>query len=166
MVAGSPSGCEEAEPARGKTLGVVGTRVGAARLAPCDGSKYLLAASHALARPCPPFPCWCQPSQDGNCQRRAALSRNHLQLKLCQKNFHLSAGKNNAGWPAGHSGGVPTAPTRCHLAAWGQQRDSPEVEVKPAFPWGTSPEGSKTSALKFVTFPQIRKVPIQWIFCF
>jgi len=30
--------------------------------------------------------------------------------------------------------------------------DSPEVEVKPAFPWGTSPE----PALKFVTFPQMQ----------
>lgn len=39
---------------------------------------------------------------------------------------------------------VPMALTCCHLAAWGQQRDSPEMEVKPAFPWGTSPEGSKT----------------------
>lgn len=56
--------------------------------------------------------------------------------------------------------------TCCHLAARGQQYDSPEVEVKPGFPRGISPEGSKTPALKFVTFPQIPKVWIQWIFCF
>lgn len=93
VATGSSSACEEAEPARGKTLGVVGTGVGAACLAPWDGPEYLLAVSRALARPCPPCPWRCQPSRDGNCQRRAALSRNRLQLKLCQKNFHLFAGK-------------------------------------------------------------------------
>lgn len=152
FAASSFSGHEEAEPASSKTLGVLGTGVGSACLAPCDGSKYLLATSHALACPCPPCLCWCQPSRDGNCQCRAALSRNHLKLKLCQKNFHLSAGQNNGGWPAGHSSGVATALTHCHLAAWGPQQDSPEVEVKPAFLWGTSPECSKTSSLKHVTF--------------
>ncbi|KAK2539881.1 hypothetical protein Q9233_001585 [Columba guinea] len=39
------------------------------------------------------------------------------------------------------------------LGVLGTGHDSPEVKVKPAFRWETSPEGSKTLALKFLTLP-------------
>lgn len=56
---------------------------------------------------------------------QSSVKQNNLKLKLCQKNFHLFAVT--------------------------LQHDSPEVKVKPAFRWETSPEGSKTLALKFLT---------------
>lgn len=103
------------EPACIKTLGVVGTGVGAGCLAPRDGSQDPLGSMpHAVQCPCPPCSRW---PRGGNCQRGAALHRNHLKLELCRKYFHPSAGKNSGPWPAGHSGGVATAEARCHLAA-------------------------------------------------
>ncbi|KAL2301492.1 hypothetical protein Nmel_010878 [Mimus melanotis] len=115
LAIGSFHGHEEAEPACIKTLGVVGTGVGAGCLAPRDGSQDPLGSvPHAVECPCPLCLCW---SRGGNCQCGAALSRNHLKLELCQKYFHLSAGKNSCPWPAGHSGGVATAEACCHLAA-------------------------------------------------
>lgn len=53
LAPGSSSRHEEAEPARDNTLGVMGTGVGGACLAPCDGSKYLLAP---ISRSCTSVP--------------------------------------------------------------------------------------------------------------
>lgn len=93
LAIGSYSGCEEAEPACIRTLGVLGTGVGAGCPTPHNGSQYPLGSiPHAVECPCPPCLCW---PQGGNCQEGAALSRNHFKLELCQKYFHPSAGKNS-----------------------------------------------------------------------
>lgn len=120
---GSFSGHEEAEPACIKTLGVVGTGVGC--LAPRDGSQDPVGSvPHAVECPCPPCLCW---SRGGNCQCGAALSGNRLKSELCQKYFHPSAEKNNGPRPAGRSGGVATAPARCHPAAQGRRVSSSDT---------------------------------------